>query len=308
MPSVFFSYSHRDETWRDELEIHLHALRRQGLIDTWHDRRILAGDDIDHSISEHLESAAIILLLVSPYFIASDYCYDVEMTRALQKHEAGGARVIPVILEPCDWQRLPFGRLRAVPTDGVPVSKHANFHDAFLDIVTAIRDALPESGVERPTAEPVSTATSSDEKPRSSNLRIKKCYADEDRHRFLQDSFEYLARFFEGSVAEVSARNADITGQLRRVSADRFTVILYRSGKEVASGTVWLGADFGSDQGINYCHGIQTGSSTMNESFRVEDDGYAMSLRGLGFSGIDQSLSQHGAAEYLWRLVIERLQ
>ena len=86
MVKVFFSYSHRDESLRDELEVHLSALKRQGIIDTWHDRRIGSGKEIDSEISQNLEDANIILLLVSPYFIASDYCYDVEMTRALEKN------------------------------------------------------------------------------------------------------------------------------------------------------------------------------------------------------------------------------
>ena len=144
MNTIFLSYSHRDEELRNELEIHLQALQRQGLIETWHDRRIAAGDDVHHSISAQLETASIILLLVSPYFIASDYCYDVEMKRALELNSANQARVIPVILEPCVWHDLPFGGLLATPTDGKPVSKHANLHDAFVDIVNAIRDALPE--------------------------------------------------------------------------------------------------------------------------------------------------------------------
>ena len=73
-----------------------------------------------------------LLLLASPYFIASDYCYDIEMKRALERHHKGEARVIPVILHPCDWQNTPFGKLRATPPDGKPVSKFPNQHDAFL--------------------------------------------------------------------------------------------------------------------------------------------------------------------------------
>src|SRR5215204_4962446 len=138
MARLFFAYSHRDENFRNELEIHLAALRRQGIIETWHDRRIGAGKGVHNEINEHLEDADIILLLVSPYFIASDYCYDVEMTRAMQRHEREEARVIPVILHPCDWQGLPFGRLSATPTDGKPVSKFPNQHDAFLEIIKAI--------------------------------------------------------------------------------------------------------------------------------------------------------------------------
>ncbi len=101
---VFLSYSHRDESLRDALSTHLALLEREGTIRTWHDRRIGAGEDRKGEIDGYLESADLILLLISPDFIASDYCFDVEMTRALERHEAGEARVIPVILRPTDWR------------------------------------------------------------------------------------------------------------------------------------------------------------------------------------------------------------
>ena len=95
---VFISYSHKDEALREKLGTHLSLLKRQGVIDEWHDRRIGAGQEWAGAIDEHLNSAAVILLLVSADFVASDYCYDLEMTRALERHDAGDARVIPVIL------------------------------------------------------------------------------------------------------------------------------------------------------------------------------------------------------------------
>jgi len=123
MPSVFFSYSHADEALRDQLEKQLAMLRRQGVIETWHDRRIGAGQDIDHAIDEHINRDEIILLLVSPDFLASDYCYDIEMKRAMERHHAGKAIVIPVILRACDWHHAPFGKLNATPRDGKPVTQ-----------------------------------------------------------------------------------------------------------------------------------------------------------------------------------------
>src|ERR1041384_5210693 len=134
MLSVFMSYSHVDESYRNELETHLAMLERQGVIDVWHDRRIGAGEDLDDEISEHLETAQIILLLVSSDFLASEYCYGVEMKRALARHEAGEARVIPVILRPCEWKEAPFSRLRATPSDGRPISKFADRDDAYLAV------------------------------------------------------------------------------------------------------------------------------------------------------------------------------
>jgi hypothetical protein len=118
MASIFFSYSHKDETLRDELEKHLAMLRREGAITAWHDRRIAAGENFGNAIDEALESAGIILLLVSSDFLSSDYCYSVEMKRALERHERGEATVIPIILRPCDWHSAPFGKLLALPTDG----------------------------------------------------------------------------------------------------------------------------------------------------------------------------------------------
>ena len=123
MVNVFFSYSHKDEELRDELEIHLSGLKRQNIISAWHDRRISAGEEFGSKISQYMEDADIILLLVSPYFINSDYCYEIEMKRSMEKHELDEAIVIPVILHPCDWHDMPFGKLMACPTDGKPVSK-----------------------------------------------------------------------------------------------------------------------------------------------------------------------------------------
>jgi hypothetical protein len=87
--SVFFSYSHKDEALRNQLEIHLAMLTRQGVISTWHDRRLIAGDNVDDGIAKELDKADIILLLVSPDFLASAYCYGVEVARALERFEAG---------------------------------------------------------------------------------------------------------------------------------------------------------------------------------------------------------------------------
>src|SRR5437588_13084082 len=97
---IFYSYAHEDEDLRNRLFKHLSSLRREGLIVEWHDRQILPGTGWTHEIDSHLNTASIILLLVSPAFMVSDYCYDVEMARAMERYEAGEAYVIPVILQP----------------------------------------------------------------------------------------------------------------------------------------------------------------------------------------------------------------
>ncbi len=141
---VFYSYSHRDQRLRDQLETQLALLKREGLLSSWHDRKIGAGEEWVGQIDAHLNTAQIILLLISANFIASEYCYDIEMKRALEKHNTGQARIIPVILRPCDWHNAPFGKLQALPTDGKPITGRSwhNLDEAFLDVVKGIRKAI----------------------------------------------------------------------------------------------------------------------------------------------------------------------
>jgi hypothetical protein len=141
---VFFSYAHEDEKLRDELVKHLSLLKRQGVIRDWHDRQITAGTEWAGAIDAHLQSAQIILMLVSADFMASDYCYDVEMQRAMERHEAREARVIPVILRPVDWQGAPFGKLQALPTDGKPITNWPNQDAAFVNVARGIRAVAQE--------------------------------------------------------------------------------------------------------------------------------------------------------------------
>ena len=156
---VFYAYSHRDESLRDELEKHLSILRRQRVITNWHDRRIGAGKEFGGQIDEHLNAAKIILLLISVDFLASDYCYDIEMERAIQRHEAGAARVIPVILRACSWTDTPFGKLLAVPKDGKPVTSWPNRDEAFDDVARGIREAALELKEGKPKSQPAGVAT-----------------------------------------------------------------------------------------------------------------------------------------------------
>jgi hypothetical protein len=102
-------YSHQDEDLRKEVGKHLAALRRDGVVGIWKDRRIGPDDEFDREISNQLESEDIVLLLVGPDFLHSHYCYDIEMKRVLEHHAEGSARVIPVILRPCDWQKTLLG-------------------------------------------------------------------------------------------------------------------------------------------------------------------------------------------------------
>ena len=212
--TVLFSYSHIDEALRDQIETQLAMLKRQGAIETWHDRRIGAGEDFANAIDRHVESDDIILLLVSPDFLASDYCYNREMTRAMERHERGDAIVITVILRACDWHEAPFGTLNATPPDGKPITQYADRDQALLEVAKAVRAAAGRLAGKsskknpKPSAPPAARTQRIQQQPanlpRSSNLALSKTFSERDKDQFKHESFEYIARFFENSLAWMS--------------------------------------------------------------------------------------------------------
>jgi tetratricopeptide (TPR) repeat protein len=149
---LFYSYSHKDEKLRDKLETHLAMLKREGVIKGWHDRKIIGGEEWAGKIDEHMNSAEIILLLVSSDFLASNYCYDIEVKLAMKRHEAGEARVIPIILRPCDWQQAAFGKVQAFPKNAKPVTRWDNRDEALLDVAQGIRNVVEEISSQNRTA------------------------------------------------------------------------------------------------------------------------------------------------------------
>lgn len=136
---VLISYSHHDEARRVQLLTMLAPLVREGLLSIWSDHKIPAGANIDHAVQEQLKVADLILLLVSPDFLNSDYCYSIEMEAAIERHLSDDAVVIPVILRPSDWARTPFSRLKAVPVDAKPIAAWVDADEAWLAVVTEIR-------------------------------------------------------------------------------------------------------------------------------------------------------------------------
>lgn len=160
--SMMVSYSHRDEEYRKRLQTALSPLRRLGLIDVWSDHRIAPGADVDSKISEAIESVDVVLLLVSPDFIHSDYCYEKELAVALRRHEANDCVVLPVIVRACDWTSLPFGRLKASPSDGKPISAWSDADEAWLDVVKAVRELADNSAIKRNNSETAPLRTTRD--------------------------------------------------------------------------------------------------------------------------------------------------
>ena len=142
---AFVSYSHRDDRLRAELETHLKLLQRTGALQLWTDRRITAGDEWKGQIDENLERADLILLLVSADFMNSDYCFDIELKRAMERHEAGEARVVPIIVRKVAWHSAPFGKLQSLPADGKVVDRGTGGRSARDAVWTAVAEGLEKA-------------------------------------------------------------------------------------------------------------------------------------------------------------------
>ena len=319
MLDVFISYSHKDDEYRERLEVHLALLKRQKIIRVWHDRRIGAGKDIHGEINENLEIAGIVLLLVSPdFFLASDYCYDREMARAMERHKEGTARVIPVILRVCDWHGAPFGHLKAVPQDGQPITKFTDRDEGFTGVAKVIRSVAAElgegAGATKPARQP-SESGNARTRPappaRSGGLRLKKTFSDFEKDRFIEDAFEAIAEHFKGSLDRVKADNPGVETNFRRIDANHFSAKVYVGGKEKTHCRIWFGGRSSLSGGILYSSS-NLGDNSFNESLSVDDDGYMLFLKPMGLvfhSGAGKEQMAPGdAAEYYWSIFVQPLQ
>ena len=228
---AFISYSHRDSSALGRLHTHLSVLRREGHIEEWFDREILAGGQIDSEIQAKLESFELFLLLLSPDFLASDYCVEKEMSRALERHHSGDARVIPIVVEPCDWASTALKELKVLPDDGKPISEWTNENNAYLDIVNELRRVINAQEV----APSPSTSESGRRKegfaPGVRRYRIKRSFDEIDRCDFREQAFATMSNYFERAIAEIDSME-DLRGRFTSLSNSSFTCTIINRAHE----------------------------------------------------------------------------
>ncbi|WP_437564881.1 toll/interleukin-1 receptor domain-containing protein [Sorangium sp. So ce542] len=141
---VFISHAPADRLHRTRLEVHLGLMVRQKLIRTWHRAHVEPGDEPAQEIAARLDASRMVLLLVSAHYLSQDDCYEEEMTRALERHDAGEARVVAILVHECDWQSAPFATLDPLPTGGKPVSSWRNRHEAWAAVARGVRTAAEQ--------------------------------------------------------------------------------------------------------------------------------------------------------------------
>lgn len=292
-----------------------------GKITTWHDRCIIPGQEFENQIDLYFSQADIILLLISSDFIASDYCYQVEMTNALERHNRGEAVVIPVILRECDWHQLPFGRIMAATIDGKPITKFASHDDGYFQVAGAVSRAIANLEAKKThqatqisspvSANPTFQAIETVFAPRSSNLSLPKRFTDLDKDRACRDGFEYVARYFEGSLAELKKRHAGLEVDFHKRDADAFTCAIYMGGSKVGQCAIWRNS--GRNMGMGDIGYSQDGTigNTYNESLTIDNNGQILGFRPLmGVFGAGSSrealLTNEGMAEHLWDMFLSQ--
>lgn len=227
--SVFCAYAHSDETYLTALRNHMAVLERSGAIKVWTDRSIRGGEEWESEIDQHLLNDDIVLLLISADFFASDYCSTREMTTALERHAQGQAKVIPVIVRPCDWKESPVGFLQPLPKDGQPISGWSDRDEALADVVGGFRAILREFRPARLQSSgfQVSTARTSEESTTSLTIlpqvEVAAVPAEPEQELGILD----LEEMAEGSINIITERLQEVTrvtstaeSEMQRLSAD----------------------------------------------------------------------------------------
>lgn len=142
--NVFISYSHKDELFKENFEEHLSSLKDQNIVNVWHDRKIIPGQEWKDEIDNNLKNSEIIIFLISSSFNNSEYCKSIELTQAILQHEEGKSILIPVIVRACDWENYPYGKFQGLPKDAKPISSWIDQDAGWLNVIQGLRKSITE--------------------------------------------------------------------------------------------------------------------------------------------------------------------
>jgi len=303
---AFISYAHTDEKYLERLHKHLVMLRREGDLQDWSDHKILPGSKLGDTISTSLNESNLFIALLSPDYLASNYCYEKEFEQARKMHEEGRIRIVPVILEPCDWLASPFSEFMALPKDGLPISEWTNHNNAYLNVVTGLRRVI-DSMKAGSSGETVSTDGSRPSAIR--RPRIKQDFDSIQKAEFADGAFATIRQYFERSCAELHDTEGQIRAKFEPMSPTAFTCTVVNRGKR-HSGEAHItvhnskGRRYGTGD-LSYVYERHADASTSNGWITVNADDYNLYLEHHGgyqsFGGRDEAkLTPEQVAETLW--------
>lgn len=311
MSKLFISYSHMDAHVLERLHAHMAILRSEGKVVAWFDREILAGGNLNTDIREKLDDADIFVAIVSPDYLNSNYCYEVEFKQALERKDKGQLVIVPVIAQPCDWHASPFGKMKAIPTDGKAISDWVNENAAYLNVIQELRRLL-EAGKTVPGPIKESSAIAEGTKTKKA-YKVKQDFTEIDIIDFRADSFEVIRRYFEESVSEINTIE-DI--QARILSSDKtsFTCLVTNRRKVDSKGyiTVQIPSEshFGRS-GLNYAFSEKLSPNViqLDNVFNIEKTDYELVWvkRSMFGSSESKRFDAKAIAEELWEQFIDQV-
>lgn len=305
---IFISYAHADEDAVKELHKHLAVLAQNNEIQTWHDRQILAGADWAKEIDTELEASDIFLAIISPDFLASEYCYKKEMEKALLLHDKNQIRVIPIIVEQCDWRNSPLGSLQAIPQDGKAISDWINPNTAWLSVIGEIRKILPLS--ERALSE-VAVERSAITIVPEKKYRVRREFDPIDRSDFRERAYHSIHDYFQQAIEELNSVDG-VKARFRKINEVAFTCSIFNKMKTNGEAhlTVRIGGSHSSMGDISYSFSENDVGNSANGWYSIEADEYEMFLSPFEFSGFDttasKKLTAKSASQLLWQVFIEQ--
>lgn len=222
---AFISYSHADTTVLDKLHIHLAHLKREGLLNSWTDQEITAGGALNQQIEGNLLEADLFLALLSPDYIASNYCYEKEFKKAIELNRQSRLVIIPIIAEPCDWLSTPFKEFKALPKDGKPISDWQNVNTAFLNVVQELRKLIEGNDSEINTKESSSSSFVS-----TRNYKVKKDFDSIQKLEFREKSFKEIKKLLTDFLSEVELLDG-IKNRILKDTDTEFETLLVNRNK-----------------------------------------------------------------------------
>ncbi len=265
---TFISYSHKDEDYLNKLHTHLATLRREGLITEWTDKEIKAGGNLDSEISKALKESGLFIALVSPDYLASNYCYEKEFEYALTKQDEGKLVIVPIIVEDCDWHNTPFSKLKALPKDGKPIANWSNPNTAYLNIIQELRKIISEP-------KPIQSgngATAKEKVIPSRNYKIKRDFDSLEKMEEVDKAFQELKDKTIANIREIKELD-NIKAEVLKNEDSYFEAIVVnrnKTGSEEARLSITTQNDGGSNA-------VFHNRSDFAIEFQIKKDGYQKS-------------------------------
>lgn len=298
---AFISYSHADERYLERLHKHMAMLTRAGLIDAWSDHRILPGSAIGKEVDRQLAASGLFIALVSPDYLASNYCYETEFKQALAMAEAGKLRIVAVILESCDWLSSPFSELLALPKDGKAIAEWTNANNAYLDVVQGLRRVIEDDAAQSDGGAITSPKASSGGARR---LKVRQEFDAIQRAEFADQSFAVIRDYFRDCCIEINTVDG-LKARFTGMGDAAFTCTVVNRGMRQGRGEGHI--TIRNDKGrhhfgdISYVYAAHAEANTSNGSVRVETDDYNLFLTMDEFGGRgEHKYDAKQAAEKMW--------